>query len=144
MNINLHNVEVQYLLNLLIDRRSDALFGAPSTQELSTINDLLTLLTPSPTNIDFNPQEVGYIQDILHTQSEIWGSRRSVANEKAGTTGQNFVANRTLLLVKSISDKLGAHLKIDIDTKSDQIAPTPRAEGSTWIMTTLYPYEKQG
>lgn len=136
MNVNLTTDEVQYLINLLLDRRQDALFGAPSQQEINTINKILA------NTADFDQQEVGYLQSLLQEQSEIWGSRRSVANEKSGTVGpgQNFVAHRTLVLIKRISDKLGANLKIDIDTKTDQTSP--RGEGSISIMNWLYPYSK--
>lgn len=144
MNILLFQDEQSFLSNLLLDRRQSSQITSPSQTEIDTINGIiLALIFRDNTGAHtFSEQQVGYLQYILQEQNEIWGSRHSTANEKSGTVGpgMNFVAHDTLLLVKSISDSLGAQLKVDINTKSDQ--NSPRGEGSTWIMTSLYPHEK--
>lgn len=140
MLVNLNSEEVQFLGNLLINRREDPLMGAPSQQEIDLITVILTGFISGEQ--EYELQEIGYLQSLLQEQNEIWGSRRSTANEKSGTVGpgQNFVPHRTLVLIKSISDKLGAHLSVDVDTKADETGP--RGEGSISIMNWLYPYKK--
>ncbi len=131
MIINFTDREVQFLSNILIDRRQSSLSTSCPEQEIDTINELLLMLVFK--EADYTTQDIGYLQYLMQEQNEIWGSRRSLG-EKAGTVGpgQKFVPQATLILVKSISDKLGANLQVDITTRTDETVP--RGEGSTWIM----------
>jgi len=148
MTINLTPQEKVFLVNLLLERRRDPLQGAPPEQELATIYKIMDVLAasvyfPDYFEVNLDQQQVGYLQYMLQEQNEIWGSSHTTANEKSGLVGpgQHFVAHNTLVMIKSISDKLGAHLKVDIDTKSDQTSP--RGEGSISIMNWLYPYQNK-
>jgi hypothetical protein len=126
MTINLTTDETQYLVNIMVNR--DA--ALPQLDTGSLTGHILTQKNP----YDFTSQEVGILQSLMQEQLEVNGSQRSVANEKEFRgPGTKFVPNKTLVLIKSISDKLGAHLTVDITTKSDQ--HSGREEGSTWIMT---------
>lgn len=77
---------------------------------------------------------VGVLQNILQEQAEINGVRSSIRNErKFMGPGTQFVPQRTLQLIKSITDKLGAALSIDTTTKTD-VADDRRAEGGPYVL----------
>lgn len=125
--------EVRFLVNTLIDRRQSPLLG--HLEDGGLINVFISKVYAA--DFDFDNQMIGFLQSMMQEQSEVWGSRRSTANEKLPVVGPGlqFVPQRTLILVKSVSDKLGAHLTIDTQTRTDE-TPT-RAEGSTWIMKNV-------
>lgn len=131
MPIILTNEEKQFLSNIAIDRFNDA---ARRETEGLILTGIMNKMNLSPV-LNLTAQEVGFLQFICHELNEIHGARHSTANEKGniGGPGTLFIPHNTLVLVKSISDKLGSHLMVDIATKSDQ--NSPRGEGSTWIMT---------
>lgn len=133
MPIQLTSEEYQFLNGTLIGIQQNSLgLTTPSPQEIDTINEILLKMIFKD---DFESKEVYYLQSILQVQSEIWGRRSSTANEKLGVVPHAFVPQRTLQLIKSISDKLGASLMVDTETRGDKLSP--RAEGSITIMTDV-------
>lgn len=131
MSIFLSISEYQFLSNTLIERFTNAVYRDTEGAIIQSILYNMKGLS----NIAFSIQEIGYLQSLLQELSEIHGSRHSIANEKKFMgPGTTFIPQRTLILVKSISDKLGANLVIDTTTQSD--APQGgRLEGSIWVMT---------
>jgi hypothetical protein len=127
MIVNLNSDEIRFLYNLILNR--DACLPA-----FPIPNSLISSLRNHSEQLDLTSQEIGILQALLQEQAEVNGSRHSTANEKKFMgPGTTFIPNQTLVLVKNITDKLGAHLQIDTSTKSDQT--TGRQEGSTWIIT---------
>lgn len=118
------NQERFLLLNMLLDR--DA--ALPYMDGLREVAKRLSI------SDDLSPQDIGVIQYLLREQIEI-NSQHSVANEKdLRGPGTRFFPHSTMLLIKSISDKLGAKLPVDTTSMSDP--HSGRQEGSTWIMTS--------
>ncbi len=128
MNVTFTSEESEFIANLLIN-------PDVATQHVSPINYLaLANAIQAGGSILLDSQTVGILQSMLQEQAEINGSRRSVANEKRFMgPGTQFVPQRTLILIKSITDKLGAAMKIDITTKTD-VADDRRAQGSPQIL----------
>lgn len=128
MNIIFTPEEAQFVANLLINPDVANQHNSPIDYRA------LAYIIQAGGSITLNSQTVGVLQSILQEQAEINGSRRSVANEKVFMgPGTQFVPQRTLILIKSITDKLGATMSIDITTRTD----TPddiRAQGSPQIL----------
>lgn len=128
MTIDFLPEEAEFLVNQLLN--PDVTMPQYLPEAKRTVAGKILYLAP------LDSSDISLLQYVLQEQAEINGSRHSTANEKAGTVGpgMNFVPHRTLVLIKRITDKLGAHLSVDTKTKSDQT--WPRQEGSTWIMTS--------
>lgn len=132
MLLTLTNQEIQFLTNYLINRTQDSTTTSPSDQEKNQIRGIVLRL--QGINSDFTPQDIGYLQYVLQEAAEINGAQRTTANEKKPIApGTKFFPHSTMVFIKSISDKLGARLIVDITTVSDQMVA--RAEGSPYIMT---------
>lgn len=125
---DLTNEERQFLNNLLLERRQDA--SKYDTESLVLDGLLLSFVFVST---EVGPRENGFLQFLMQEQSEIWGRLSSTANEKQPVVLGSFVPQKTRQLIKAISDKLGAHIEVDVLTPSLPISP--RAEGSQSIMT---------
>jgi|SRR4051812_25304937 len=123
---NLTSEEKQFVCSLLSEYQQNA----QNESQLDLVSELMLKFVFDG---DINRQEVGFLQYILQEQSEIHGRRSTIANEKSSPHLSGFIPTRTLQLIKSVSDKLGANLFVDTITKSDQ--NLPRAEGSRSIMT---------
>lgn len=124
--------ERQFLSNYLINRTQDSTSTTPSKEELLLIRGLVIKIKSIVS--DITQQETGYLQFILREANEIYGNQRSVANDKSSIPpGTKFFPHMSMILIKSISDKLGSKLTVDTTTESDQVVP--RAEGSNWILT---------
>lgn len=120
--------ETEFLVNLFL--MPDAAIQQPNVNMCRAI---ATALMEGGT-VDLSSQDVQFIQYMLQEQVEINGSRHSVANEKRFMgPGTQFVPQRTLILIKSITDKLGASMPIDTATKTD-VPDDRRAQGSPQVL----------
>ena len=128
MNIIFTAEESQFLVNLLLS-------PDVATQHNAQVNyQALASVIAGGGLIMLDGVSVGILQSILQEQAEINGSRRSVANEKRFMgPGTQFVPQRTLILIKNITDKLGAVMAIDTSTQTD-VADDRRAQGSPQIL----------
>src|SRR5208337_2838699 len=128
MSVTFTPEESQFIANLLIN-------PDVATQHVEPLDYMvLARAIQAGGSIVLSSQTVGVLQSMLQEQAEINGSRRSVANEKRFMgPGTQFVPQRTLILIKSITDKLGAAMSIDTTTKTD-VADDRRAQGSPQIL----------
>lgn len=127
MIVDLTNREVQFISNVLIERSQE--FFRPDS-ELELVRRLL--LKAIFNSADYTAVEIGYLQFAFQELHEIYGSRHSTANEKLPPSSLSFVPQATLILVKNISDKFGARMKINVEETG--YVGSPRKEGSINIM----------
>lgn len=128
MTVNLTPEETQFLINNLLSPDQAAPVYLPEARLL--VSRKLMNLSP----IQLDSTDVSFLQYVLQELSEIHGRQSSTANEKQSIApGHRFRPQRTLALLQSISDKLGASLKIDTTQHLDQ--HSPNESGSRGIMS---------
>jgi len=120
--------ETQFMVSLLLN--PDCAAPVEMVDVRRAIGNKLLLLLPA----QLEGSDVTNIQYLLQGQAEINGSRRSVANEKAFMgPGTTFIPQRTLQLIQSIMNKLGAAISVDTRTQTD-VPDDHRAEGSPQVL----------
>lgn len=133
MTIDLTHEEIQFLVNNLLNPDQAAVLNFQPEMRMDIAN-AIRLLHPA----QLNAQQVGYLQWFLQDQSEIHGRQSTTANEKQSINpGSRFRPHQTLVMIKSISDKLGAALQVDTTQHSD--LHSPNEPGSRGIMTPQGP-----
>lgn len=136
MSIQLTNEESGFLIALMIERSQDANLAQ---QDNGLPVSIFKKITGLP--MELSSQETSFTQSVLQEQSEIWGRSSSTANEKQPVSLGSFVPQKTRQLIKSISDKLGAKISVDVTERSFSISP--RGEGSISIMQDPRIVEKE-